>query len=369
LHETLLYLGIDPTHQIFTLKISGGPDGDVAGNEILNLQKFYPKTAKILALTDVSGTIYEPKGLGLEELAALFHQSLPIRHYPPDKLSEGGFLLDLKIKREETAYAHQTLLWKKSGGVLHKEWLSGNEMNHLYRSNVHEVKTDIFITGGGRPRTLNETNYTSFLDEEGKPTARAIIEGANLYLTPGARHLLEKAGTLILKDSSCNKGGVICSSFEVLASLCMTEEQFLQEKQEYIKEVLEIIGQAALSEGRLLLNTHKKTGLFLSDISEKISEQINLYKYQLLDHFEQIDLPSSPNDPLIQCLIHYCPPLIQKRYEKGILSMPDIHKKAIIACYIAARLVYSRGIDWRPTIADILPILVKDPLLKNQQIT
>lgn len=369
LQETLLYLGIDPIHQAFTLKISGGPDGDVAGNEILNLQKFYPKTAKILALTDISGTIYDPKGLDLKELAALFQKSLPIRHYPAEKLSDGGFLLDLKIKREESAYAHQTLLWKKSEGTLHKEWLSGNEMNHLYRSNVHQVKTDVFITGGGRPRTLNETNYTTFLDEEGKPTARAIIEGANLYLTPGARHLLEKEKTLILKDSSCNKGGVICSSFEVLASLCMTEEQFLQEKQEYIKEVLEIIGKAALSEAQLLLNTHKNTGMFLSDISEKISEQINLYKYQLLDHFETIELPSDPNDPLIQCLVHYCPPLIQKRYQKGILSMPDIHKKAIIACYIAARLVYSRGISWRPTIADILPILVKDPLLKNQQIT
>ena len=37
----------------------------------------------------------------------------------------------------------------------------------------------------GRPRTLGDTNYKDFLDETGKPTARGIIEGANLYLTPG----------------------------------------------------------------------------------------------------------------------------------------------------------------------------------------
>jgi len=367
LQETLSYLGIDPTNQKFTLKISGGPDGDVAGNEILNLYKSYPKTAQILAITDVSGTIYDPQGLDLKELSELFHKSLPIRNYPPEKLSDDGFLLDLKTKKEETTYAQQTLLWKKTKGKLVKEWLSGNEMNHLYRSNIHKVKTDVFITGGGRPRTLNETNYQNFLDEKGNPTAKAIIEGANLYLTPGARHLLEKAGTIILKDSSCNKGGVICSSFEVLASLCMTEEEFLKEKKEYVQEVLDIIGKAAMNEARLLLQTHKTTGLFSSDISEKISEQINLYKYQLLDHFNTIDLPKNPKDPLIQCLIQYCPPLIQKRYQKGILSIPEIHKKAIIACYIASRLVYSRGINWRPTLVDILPVLVKDPLLQKEQ--
>jgi glutamate dehydrogenase len=259
-------------------------------------------------------------------------------------------------------------LWKKTEDKLIKEWLSGNEMNHLYRSNLHQIKTDIFITGGGRPRTLNELNYQTFLDENHKPTAKAIVEGANLYLTAEARHALEKLGALILKDSSCNKGGVICSSFEVLASLCMTNEEFLKNKLKYVEQVLSIIGQAAKSEANLLFETHKKTNLFLSDISEKISKQINLYKYQLLDHFETIDLPTDPQDPLIQCLINYCPPLIQKNHLQKILSIPEIHKKAMIACYIASRLVYTRGIDWRPTIADILPILVKDPLLKNQQI-
>ena len=53
LKEVLRYLKIDPEKQSFTLKLSGGPDGDVAGNEILNLYRSYPNTAKLLALTDV----------------------------------------------------------------------------------------------------------------------------------------------------------------------------------------------------------------------------------------------------------------------------------------------------------------------------
>jgi glutamate dehydrogenase len=363
MHELLLYLGIDPAKDRFTIKISGGPDGDVAGNQILNLYKYYPKTAKLLALTDVSGTIYDPEGLDLKEMADLFYKSLPIRSYPVEKLSEGGFLLDVKTKKEQNAYTQQTLCWRKKGGKLVEDWLSGNEMNHLYRNNVHQVKTDIFIPGGGRPRTLNDANYLSFLDDTGKPTSKAIAEGANLYLTPGARRALEKLGVLIIKDSSCNKGGVTCSSFEVLAGLCMSEDDFIKQKDEFVKEVLEIIRKAALNEARLLLSTHQETGEFLTDISEKISERINLYKYQLLEHLEKIELSQDPKDPLIRCLFLYCPPLLREKYKKAILAMPDIHKKAVISCFLASRLVYVRGLDWSPSIADILSTVAEDPAI------
>ena len=133
MEEVLKFLSIDPAKDSFTIKMSGGPDGDVAGNEMYNLYRFYPKTAKLLATIDVSGTIFDPEGLDLEIVTQLFKDSKPIRFYPPEKLHEGGFLLDVRTKREQTAYAQQTLCWKKSGGKLKEEWLSGNEMNHLLR--------------------------------------------------------------------------------------------------------------------------------------------------------------------------------------------------------------------------------------------
>lgn len=358
LEQMLLFLGIDPKQDRFTIKISGGPDGDVAGNEILNLYKYYPHTAKLLALTDVSGTIYDPEGLDLKEMADLFHKSLPINSYPPEKLHEGGFLLDVKTKREESSYAQQTLIWRKIKGKAVQDWISGNEMNQLYRNNVHQVRTDVFVPGGGRPRTLNDTNYFSYLDETGKPTSKAIVEGANLYLTAGARKALEKLGVLIFKDSSCNKGGVICSSFEVLASLCMSEAEFVKEKKEYVKEILELIGKAAQNEAKLLLSTHQNTGRFLTEISDQVSDRINLFKYQLLDYLEKIELK---DEALIHCLMQYCPPLLRKKYKDGIMSMPEIHKKAVISCYLASHLVYKRGLDWSPSIADVLPMIAEDP--------
>lgn len=362
MEETLKFMGIDPYTDPFSIKISGGPDGDVAGNQILNLYRFFPKTAKLLALTDVSGTIYDPHGLDLKILAKMFEQVQPIRFYPAENLSEGGFLLDLATKRDQTTYVQQTLCLRKINNKLVEDWLSGNEMNHLFRHNVHQTKTDIFIPGGGRPRTLNDQNYHDFLDETGKPTSRAIVEGANLYLTPWARRSLEKLGVLIIKDSSANKGGVICSSFEVLTGLILSEEEFIAKKKDLMPEILNIIRDRAKDEAQLLLMTHAETGGFLTDISDWISEKINTYMYQLLDYLETITLPDDPKHPLIRCLLNYCPPLLRKHYQKRILTqIPDIHKKAIIATYIASKIVYSRGLDWSPTIVDILPIIASDP--------
>ena len=108
LHE----LGIDPHHSTFTVKMSGGPDGDVAGNQIYNLWRYYPKTAKLLTLVDISGTIYDPEGIHLETAVDLFKQGKPIKYYPPEQLSSGGFLLDTGSKRSPTPLIQQTLCWR-----------------------------------------------------------------------------------------------------------------------------------------------------------------------------------------------------------------------------------------------------------------
>ncbi len=273
-------------------------------------------------------------------------------------------MLDTRTKREQTAYAQQTLCWRKIGGKLIEDWLSGNEMNHLLRHNVHRVKADIFIPGGGRPRTLNENNFKDFLDETGKPTAKAIIEGANLYLAPWARRSLEKMGVIIIKDSSANKGGVICSSFEVLASLALSEEEFIKEKPLIVKEILEIIKARAREEAQLMLKTHAQSGALLTDISEWISERINLYKDQLIAYLQNIILTNDPSDPIIRCLFKLLPSPFAEKYQKRILlEVPDVHKKAIIACHIASRIVYYRGIDWSPSLIDVLPLIAQDPLI------
>lgn len=361
MEEVLKYLGIDPSTTPFTIKIVGGPDGDVAGNQICNLYKYYFDTAKVLALTDISGTINDPQGLDLKELKKLFDEKNPIRFYPAEKLSEGGFLLDRETYREESSYSHQTLCKRMLQDHLVDDWLSGNEMNTLFRTNVHSVKSDIFIPAGGRPRTLNDSNYEELLDEAGRPTTKAIIEGANLYLTPAARSKLEDLGVLIIKDSSANKTGVICSSFEVLFGLALKDDELIKVKTILVEEILQILKDKARDEAHLLLRTHKENGERLTKISDEISLRINHYFDELLEHFETQPLPLEDDDPLIKAFLDYCPRLLREQYRLELLKkIPENHKKAIIACYISSKLVYQKGLSWSPSLIDILPLVLSD---------
>ncbi|MEZ5315157.1 MAG: NAD-glutamate dehydrogenase [Chlamydiales bacterium] len=364
MHAMLNYLNIHPEKQEFRVKISGGPDGDVAGNQIKNLYTHYPNTAKLVALTDISGTIHDPNGLDLGVVVELFKKGQPIRFYPYEKLSPGGFLLDRENRREPTEYLQQTLCWRNKEGNIIADWLSGNETNTLLRHNLHQTPADIFIPCGGRPETLHDTNYKEFLDAEGRPTSKAIVEGANLYLSSWACHYLEKMGVLIIKDSSANKGGVICSSFEILCGLTLTDQEFIKYKSILVAEILERLKKCAYDEGSLMLKEHKKEGKPLTEISEDISKRINYFTDQLLDYLETIELPSNPKDPLVACFLHYCPRILREKFETQLLTkVPDNHKKAIIASHIAARLVYQRGMRWFPTLIDILPLILHDKKL------
>lgn len=361
LQEFLKYIGIDPFRQPFTIKMVGGPDGDVAGNQICNLYNYFPKTAKLLSLTDISGTAHDPQGLDLKELVRLFKQGKPIRHFPPELLSEGGFLVDKYHKRESSALAQQTLCWRKNEGRLKQDWLSGSEMNYYLRANIFKTKSDVFIPAGGRPRSISDSTVQEFLDETGKPTSRIIIEGANLYLTQSARRELEKLNTLIVKDSSANKTGVICSSFEVLCGLTLGDEEFYKNKEALVKEILARLELLAFSEATLMISDYEQTGNYLTDISSKISERINLFTYQLLNSLDKVTLSDDPDDPLIQCFLSYCLPTLRNNYRNELLSeIPEQHKKAIIACHIGAQLVYKKGLHWFPSLVDILPLVLEE---------
>lgn len=362
--ELLKYAGIDPHHQSFTVKMSGGPDGDVAGNQLLNFYRYFPNTAQIIALTDISGTIYDPKGLDKKILADLFHARKSLHFYPVEKLNEGGYLLDLESKKQDTALSIQTELKEMKGGKIHSSWLNGSDMNAIYRTSVHSIPADIFIPAGGRPRTLNEHNYREFLDKTGQPTSKLIVEGANLYISPPAREKLEDLGCLIIKDSSANKTGVICSSFEVQAGLTIGDTAFIQYKEVLVKEILERLKEFARLEARLLLKTHDETNQRLTHISGKISERINQFTDQIMDYLNNVNLSKDPKDPLIACFLSYCLKFLRENFEERLLlEIPDPHKKAIIAANIAAKLVYHKGLNWFPSIVDILPQALEEVAL------
>ena len=362
--EVLKCLGINPKKEPFTIKLSGGPDGDVAGNQICNLAKDFPNTAKIIALTDGTGTIFDPEGLCLNTLTSLFNEEKGIRFYPPEKLHPEGFLVDKFTTQTLQDYVSQTLCWNAEEKGAKKTWISGSKANHLLRHNVHETVADLFIPAGGRPRTLHADNIAEFCDKKGSPTAQAVIEGANLYFTQKAREKLEELGTLFIKDCSANKTGVICSSFEVLCGLVMSDEEFGKHKERIVQEILERIRLSAKQEACLLLSTYKDEDLNLTALSEKLSSKINLYTDQILRHLESKHLGHTSKDPLIQTFLSYCLPMLRQYFEAELIrEVPDLHKKAIIASHLASQLIYTHGLNWRPGVVDILPGLYESGVL------
>lgn len=355
-------LRMHPEKEPFSIKISGGPDGDVAGNEMALLIKEFPKTAKITAITDGTGTIRDSDGLNHDALMHLFKKGLGIKFYPVELLSIDSFLLDITSRKETDGMKDTQRLVQNENGQIIETYIPASEASHLFRMNLLKAESDLFIPAGGRPRTLQQANVHDFFDQKGEPTSKAIIEGANLYLTAEARHTLEQKGVIIIKDSSANKGGVVCSSFEVLCGLVLSDEEFIENKRQIVDEILMFIQSIALKETQLILKAAKEYHIEYAKASDLIAEKINFFSYQILDHLQNVTLSDAIDDPLNQCLLRHCLPILRKHPERVLKNIPDIHKKAIIASFIGANTIYKNGLGWEPSIHQILHSLVKNLL-------
>ncbi|KAJ9054348.1 NAD-dependent glutamate dehydrogenase [Entomophthora muscae] len=103
-----------------------------------------------------------------------------------------------------------------------------------FRNSYHlnpQAAALVFVPCGGRPESVDIDNVHRLLEEDGTPRFKYIVEGANLFFTQDARQRLEKAGAIIFKDASANKGGVTSSSLEVLAALAFNDAEFAQHMQ------------------------------------------------------------------------------------------------------------------------------------------
>ncbi|UCG39737.1 MAG: NAD-glutamate dehydrogenase, partial [bacterium] len=213
-------LGIDIRKDRWSVKMTGGPNGDVAGNAIRILLDTCPG-AGIRLILDGSGALYDPRGAHRRELKRLLFKG-DIEAFNPARLHEGGFIL-YRQKRREEGLRKLYMRAERTGTGVRTRWISTDEFHRRLNSLVFEVPADLFIPAGGRPETIHEGNWAQFLAGDGQPSSLAIVEGANSFITPGAREELQRAGVVIMRDASANKCGVISSSYEVSANLLMKE--------------------------------------------------------------------------------------------------------------------------------------------------
>lgn len=318
LETALKEVGIDPRSQPFTVKITGGPDGDVAGNEILILDREYGSNVRILGIADGSGTLEDPNGLDIGELKRLVKASLPVSAFNPRKLSSAGSVV-----------------------TIHEP--SGIQL----RNSMHNrVIADAFIPAGGRPRTINSSNWLDYLTDDGNPSSKVIVEGANLFVTPKARTELGKAGVLIIKDSSANKCGVICSSYEIVSSMLLPEETFLDIKETYVAQVLEKLRELAATEARSLLSERKlHPDTDLPSLSIQLSRAINRAADLLADNMDTL---RAEHPELTKALVEeHVPEVLRTSCEERIYTdLPPVYLNRIMASRLASRIVYREGMNW-----------------------
>jgi glutamate dehydrogenase len=321
-------LNLDPS-KVRKLQ-TGGPDGDLGSNEILLANEKY------VSIVDGSGVLVDPNGLDHSELLRLAKNRQMINNFDATKLSKDGYRV----------LVDDTNVRLPSGDLVYN--------GTTFRNTFHlrsDIQYDTFVPCGGRPESIDLSSANKLI-VDGKCTIPYLVEGANLFITQDAKLRLEKAGCILYKDASANKGGVTSSSLEVLASLSFDDESFVKHMcvdangvapdfyNKYVAGVQEIIKNNARLEFEAIWREHQATGQPRSILSDTLSNAIT----KLDEELQNTDLWNNiafRHSVLSEAL----PPLLLQQIglEKIIERVPDNYLRAIFGSYLASRFVYEFG--------------------------
>ena len=337
--------GIDITRDSFSLKMTGGPNGDVAGNCLRIMLDRCPGM-QVRLILDGTAAVFDPDGICHDGLRRIVLQH-DLDAFDPTFLGAGACIIYRTGRRLEGLKESHRKISRTTSGLV-EEWLDIDEFYHEYNSLVFTVKADLFIPAGGRPETIDAQNWDAFLDKEGKPSSRVIVEGANSFITPEARTHLQKNGVVLMRDASANKCGVISSSYEIIANLLLSEREFFENKDRYVSDVLVILEKRAADEARLILRRNREAdgSLLYSDLSETISQNINSLYSRLFEFFTaRPELCLQP--PFRLAILHHLPRLLQDTpaFRQRIRRLPQKYLCAILAAEIGSSLVYTGSRD------------------------
>ena len=311
---------------------TGGPDGDLGSNEIKI------SSDNTLSIVDGSGVLYDPNGINRDELNKLADARQMVRHFDKSKLGDGGFLVTIE----------ETDIVLPDGSKIE----SGLQFRNEFHLNALS-SAELFVPCGGRPNAVHINNVDALFDKDDKPRFKYIVEGANLFITQEARIHLEKAGVIVYKDASANKGGVTSSSLEVLAALALNDEaQFSEHMEvkettpefyaEYVEQIKTFIKENADLEFESIWQEHEQTGVYRSILTDKLSDKIN----QLNDRIKASSLWE--NQELREMVLaKACPKnlLDMIGLETFMERVPETYQQAIFGAHLASRYVYKCGLQ------------------------
>ena len=348
---TMEELGIDIYRDPFSVKFTGGPNGDVAGNAMRILLERSPNVA-IRLILDGTAALCDLTGADTGELSRIVLKA-DLDGFNPEALNPGGFMLFRSGSRREGLRELFRKVSRTPEGLV-EEWISTDEFSREYAGLPFTVQADLFIPAGGRPETIDKDNWVNYLLPDGTPSAPAIVEGANSFITPEARLQLQKRGVIIMRDASANKCGVISSSYEIIANLLLTEAEFLAQKERYVRDVLEILEKRAADEARLILKRRRDNpALICTEISDALSGEINDHYATIFRFFQ--NRPQLCLQPIYRrAILSHLPRMLREepKYARRIRQLPPKYLFAILAAEIGSSLVYrgDREADFESTI-------------------
>ncbi|HEX9778137.1 MAG TPA: NAD-glutamate dehydrogenase domain-containing protein, partial [Geopsychrobacteraceae bacterium] len=153
---TLQELGIDAHREPFTVKFTGGPNGDVAGNAMRLLLERCPQV-RINLIVDGTAALFDPLGAQHQALSEIVLKA-DLQAFDPAALHPGGFILyRQQTRREGMRQLFKKLIRGEAG--LEEQWVSNDEFYREYDNLLFDVPADLFIPAGGRPETVDDHNF------------------------------------------------------------------------------------------------------------------------------------------------------------------------------------------------------------------
>ncbi|CCK72845.1 glutamate dehydrogenase (NAD(+)) KNAG_0L02290 [Huiozyma naganishii CBS 8797] len=321
---------------------TGGPDGDLGSNEIL----LSTENETYVGLLDGSGVLCDPKGLNKQELMRLAKTRDMCSSFDKAKLSNVGFFVSV-----------DDMDFMLPNGVIVS---NGTTFRNVFHTEIFKYvdRVDLFVPCGGRPNSINLNNLHCFIDEKtSKCKIPCIVEGANLFIAQPAKIALEQHGCVLFKDASANKGGVTSSSMEVLASLALSDDDFVNKfvgkangdvtelYKEYVLEVQRRIEYNAQQEFKQLWSINQASGTPISDLSNVLSLTINKLNDDLVDSQELwLNDLKLRNYLLLKKII---PGLLTEvaGADQILKNIPESYLKVMLSSYLSSSYVYRNGID------------------------
>ena len=306
---------------------TGGPDGDLGSNEI-KISK-----DRTIGVVDGSGVLYDPQGLNRSELLKLANARKMISNFDTSLLGPQGFRV--LVDENDVTLRDGHLI--ESGLVFRNEF-------HL----CPYAKADLFVPCGGRPEAIDIQNVQQAISNW-----KYIVEGANLFITQEARVQMERAGVIIFKDASANKGGVTSSSLEVLAALSLSDEEFIKHMMlkesdfydRYVRQVQKTIEDNASLEFECLWREHDRTGRPRSALSDALSLAVVKMNNELTG-LGGDELYAKLGERVLE---RYAVPSMLLDLIGGIkvfrTRVPMNYQRAIFSSWVASRFVYEFGIE------------------------